>query len=228
MTPDYQLLRSARRKTLAIQVRDGQVVVRAPISATRAAIEGFVQSKADWIGLHRQRQQREIEQLGVQVRQGGSVPWRGQMLELYWQRGEASGVRQTTDGFQVTLSSRVRRDECQVVTEQLQRWFQEQAEACLPARTQALAVRTGLQPSSTSIGSWRGRWGQCSRSGEVKLNWRLLQLAPALQDYVIVHELCHLRYMHHGPEFHELLQHHCPEHPRLNTEMRRFTPWLTW
>ncbi len=228
MTPNYQLLRSSRRKTMAIQVRDGQVVVRAPVRASRSVIEAFVRSRADWIRRHQQRQQDEIESLGVRLQQGGAVPWQGEMLGLSWRRGASSHVVQAEDRFLVTLSHRVRRAEADAVAEQLKRWYARQAEVRLTARAHQLSARTGLIPSEIGIGSWRARWGQCSSRGEVKLNWRLLHLSPVLQDYVILHELCHLRHMHHGAEFHALLQRCCPSHPRLHREMQRYTPWLKW
>ena len=233
VSSEYELLRSSRRKTLSIQVRDGQVVVRAPLRVSQAAIDAFVRSRSGWISKHRQRQQQELATLGVRIEQGGKVPWQGEMLGLHWQRGASSRVEPVGDhlqltGFQVTLSHRIRRTEADVVSDQLKGWFIQQAERRLKPRTLELAQITGLQPTAVEIGNWRGRWGQCSSRGEVKLNWRLLQLAPQLQDYVIVHELCHLKHMNHGPQFHALLQHHCAEHPHLHTETQRYTPWLKW
>ncbi|GAA0687100.1 SprT family zinc-dependent metalloprotease [Marinobacterium maritimum] len=228
MTPKYQLLRSARRKTLAIQVRDGQVVVRAPVRASSATIEAFIRSRAGWIREHQQRQLHAIDTLGIRLEQGGAVPWQGEMLRLDWQRGGASEVGQDCSRFLVTLSHRIRRVEVDAVRDQLKRWFMQQSEMRLKTRIHELAGETGLMPSAVAIGSWRGRWGQCSSKGEVGLNWRLLQLTPALQDYVILHELCHLRHMNHGREFHALLRWHCPAHPRLHAEMQRYTPWLKW
>lgn len=227
MSHAYRLVRS-RRKTLSVQVRDGEVVVRAPLRASQGAIDAFVQSRAQWIRRHQQNQQHQIRTLGVRLEQGGCLPWQGQMLGLSWQRGAVSGVELNTDHFHVTLSPRVRRDEPEAVADQLKRWFSQQAAIQLLPRSRQLAEHTGLVPRQVDIGSWRGRWGQCSSRGEVKLNWRLLQLSPELQDYVILHELCHLRHMHHGPEFHALLRHHCDQHPRLHREMQQFTPWLKW
>ncbi len=228
MTPSYQLLRSARRKTLAIQVRDGEVLVRAPVRASRAAIEAFVRSRADWIRQHQQRQRHEIDTLGVRLEQEGGVPWQGEMQRLSWQRGALSQVELASGHLLVTLSHRIRRAEVDAVRDQLKRWYLQQSETRLKTRTQELARHTGLMPSAVGIGSWRGRWGQCSSQGVVSLNWRLLQLTPELQDYVILHELCHLRHMNHGRDFHALLRRHCPAHPRLHADMRRYAPWLKW
>ncbi len=228
MIPSYQLLRSARRKTLAIQVRDGEVRVRAPVRASQASIEAFVRSRADWIRRHQQRQRHEINTLGVRLAQGGMLPWQGEMQSLNWQRGAVSRVEHEPGQFLVTLSHRIRRAEVDAVADQLKRWYLQQGEVLLGSRARVLAEHTGLLPEVVAIGSWRGRWGQCSSRGEVSLNWRLLQLPPELQDYVILHELCHLRHMNHGRQFHALLQRHCAAHPRLHAEIQRYTSWLKW
>lgn len=228
MSLDYRLVRSARRRTLSIQVRDGEVIVRAPSGASQRAIDRFLQHKRDWIEQHRHQQQRDLDQLGVRLQPGGCVPWQGQMLTLDWQRGTTSAVELHGQRLQLTLSARIRRDEIDAVRRHLQHWYRAQAECQLPQRTWQLAEQTGLRPARVGIGSWRSRWGQCSQAGEVLLNWRLLQLRPALQDYVILHELCHLRHLDHGPGFQRLLAQHCAAHPQWRREMRRYSHWLRW
>lgn len=228
MSINYQLLRSRRRNTLAIQVREGQVIVRAPIRVSQSSIDAFVRSRQAWIRQHLQRQQQAMDELGVRIEQGGCIPWQGQMLSLTWHRGHPGTVVLMDDEVHVQLSPRVRREEAEAVASSLKDWFRQQAQGRLTVRARELAALTGLVPASVDIGSWRARWGQCSSLGEVKLNWRLLQLRPVLQDYVILHELCHLRHMHHGAEFQRLLTRHCTEHIRLRSEMARYTPWLNW
>ncbi|MBV0932252.1 M48 family metallopeptidase [Marinobacterium weihaiense] len=228
MSQAYRLLRSARRKTLAIQVREGEVIVRAPQRARRADIESFVHSRRDWILHHQACQQQAIQAIGVRIEQSGVIPWQGQLLPLFWQRDGTSQVLLQPARVDVHLSRRVRRPEPEAVADVLKRWFRDQARVRLLPRAEILAASTGLKPAQVEIGHWTGRWGQCSNRGEVKLNWRLLQLSPELQDYVILHELCHLKYMHHGPAFQRLLQRHCSDHPRLKREMAQYTLWLNW
>jgi predicted metal-dependent hydrolase len=178
--------------------------------------------------LHLQRQQHRLEQYEVRICQQGRVSVAGRWHQLSWHRGTNSGVQQWPDRLTLSLSPRIRRDEQTAVRDLLQRWFRNQASERLVVRCRQLAEATGLHPAEISIGSWRARWGQCSSRGEVGLNWRLLQLEPALQDYVILHELCHLQQMNHGPRFHALLLTHCPAHPRYRAELARYGSWLNW
>lgn len=228
MRQDYRLIRSGRRRTLAIRIRDAQVEVRAPQNLSRAEIDRFVSSRREWIQRHLERQQAEIERCQVYLCQGGRVPLEGRWQHLSWQRAARSRVQLLPEGLRLTLSTRIRRDEADAVRDLLQQWFRTEAEVRLIPRCAQLAEATGLRPERISIGHWRARWGQCSSQGEVGLNWRLLQLTPELQDHVILHELCHLREMNHGPRFHRLLSRHCPDHNRLRAELAQYSAWLNW
>jgi len=228
MTLTYELIRSRRRKTLGIRIRDAQVEVRAPHGVSQSAIDRFVHSRGQWIEHHLSRQQQQVDQYQVHISQGGRVPLNGDWLQLDWERSARSQICRLPDRLQLYLSARIRREESAAVRDLLQQWFTAESEALLIPRCHELAAETGLIPSDIQIGSWRARWGQCSSNGAVGLNWRLLQLPPSLQDYVILHELCHLQHMNHGPAFHALLSRLRPAHIRLRAELAQYTVWLNW
>ena len=81
----------------------------------------------------------------------------------------------------------------------------------LPARLAELAGRYGFQPSQIRIKHNRSNWGSCSARGNINLNLNLVRVAPHLRDYVLLHELCHLRHANHGPAFHRLLESLCED-----------------
>ena len=83
----------------------------------------------------------------------------------------------------------------------LERWYRREATAHFAGRVEHYAPRLGVRPSKVTIRGQRSRWGSCSTRGTVSLNWRLMMVPSALADYVVVHELCHLRHMNHSPQF---------------------------
>ena len=97
-----------------------------------------------------------------------------------------------------------------------------QAKEELPPRLAELAALHGFSYNRVSIKNNISNWGSCSVRGNINLNLRLVTLPPALRDYVILHELCHLRHMNHGPQFHALLEQLCPGHRALARELKGY------
>ena len=95
------------------------------------------------------------------------------------------------------------------------------AKAFLPGRVRELAAAAGIPFSGqVRIKHNVSNWGSCSVKGNINLNLNLMRLPEELRDYVIIHELCHLRHMNHGPEFHALLESLCPDHLALRRALR--------
>ena len=94
--------------------------------------------------------------------------------------------------------------------EAIERELRNRAKRELPGRLLELAARHALTVTRVSVRNQRWRWGSCSRSGHICLNWRLVQMPDAVRDYVMIHELMHLRRMDHSPRFWKLVEAACP------------------
>lgn len=95
-----------------------------------------------------------------------------------------------------------------------------QAKSELPPRLAQLAALHGFVYKKVFIKNNISNWGSCSSLGNINLNLRLVTLPQELQDYVMLHELCHLKYLNHGPQFHALLESVCPGHRELARSLR--------
>ena len=102
----------------------------------------------------------------------------------------------------------------------VKREWRERAERELPARLLELADRHGLRVHRVSVRNQRWRWGSCSRNGHICLNWRLAQMPPPIRDYVMIHELMHLKQMDHSPRFWKLVARACPEYEAARQWLR--------
>ena len=100
------------------------------------------------------------------------------------------------------------------------------AKETLPSRLKELADLHGFTYNRVFIKNNVSNWGSCSAKGNINLNLRLVTLPEELRDYVILHELCHLKYLNHGKEFHALLEQVCPGHKELAKQLKayRITP----
>ena len=96
------------------------------------------------------------------------------------------------------------------------------AKEYLPGRLRELAAANGFTVNQIRIKHNVSNWGSCSVKGNINLNLNLMRLPAELQDYVMLHELCHLRYLNHGTEFHTLLESLCPNHKALRKQLKEY------
>jgi predicted metal-dependent hydrolase len=102
----------------------------------------------------------------------------------------------------------------------------EQARAELPGRLRELADQFGIPVARVSIRNQRTRWGSCGRDGHITLNWRLVLMPPEVRDYVLIHELMHVRRLDHSPAFWKLVAAACPGYREARQWLRLHGPAL--
>jgi predicted metal-dependent hydrolase len=107
------------------------------------------------------------------------------------------------------------------VSPEVERELRERAKRDLPVRLLELAAAHGLHVSRVSVRNQQWRWGSCSRGGHICLNWRLVDMPHAVCDYVMIHELMHLRRMDHSPRFWALVAAACPDYQAARAWLRR-------
>jgi predicted metal-dependent hydrolase len=198
------LVRSARAENYRLTLRrDGVAVLTIPARGSEREARRFLESQRDWLERARERQQRRPKSAEVWV-PGTHVLWRGELTEIRIAlAGERPAVCLAADVFRV---SRLDRD----VRATLEAHFVRRAKVELPARTWELAAITGVAVRQVSVRNQRSRWGSCSAGGVISLNWRLIQTPEFVRDYIIHHELMHLREMNHSDRFWARVEEVCP------------------
>jgi len=210
-TPPYRLVRSARRKTAAIKVDYNGVEVRVPAHADAEWVRRWVQSKAQWIALQQGKLERQHQQYAIHICQGAALPLGDRVLRLSWMAGPRNQVELCADQIRVYLSVRGKGEEIDRVTALLQQWLKQEALRRFEPRLKFWSQRMGLAYSGFSVKGYRRRWGSCDNRGRISLNWRLVLVPESLLDYVIIHELSHLRHFNHSAAFWALVESYCPQ-----------------
>lgn len=100
--------------------------------------------------------------------------------------------------------------------------LRRQAKEYLPGRLNYLANLFGFQYNTLRIKHNSSNWGSCSSKGNINLNLNLMRVPQDLQDYVMLHELCHLKYLNHSPQFHALLESVCPGHREKQRRLKEY------
>jgi len=216
----YTIERS-RRRTMAIIIRrDGQVDVKVPLRTSDTDVNSFISSKQNWILKHLGRIESMFSQQKKSYTDG----------EVHYFLGN----RVTLNIIEAT-KNRVYIDGAVIIIEHKGVWVPENGEKILNTLYKKLASQVfterlelllekfssyKFKPSGLKVRTTISRWGSCSAKGSITLSTNLMKKRVELIDYVILHELCHLRHRNHGPNFYKLLEEVCPDYKVLRKELK--------
>lgn len=156
----------------------------------------------------------------VRVREDGSVRV---TIPRWGSKREARAFAEGQGAWIAAQQERAARDRVRSgpsIPSDVVRRLRQRAVGELPPRLLQLAVAHGLAVRRVSVRNQKWRWGSCSRNGHICLNWRLVQMPPWVRDYVLIHELMHLRRLDHSRKFWALVAEACPDHREARAWLR--------
>ena len=211
---DYTLVRRRGRRGVGLKVDSSGLTVSAPLTVPVARVEKMVLESESWV-LGKLEVWR-TRQVPVQRWEDGvALPYLGGFLTL--RLGEAKRAAAEVAGAELLV--RVpSRDEL-AVRRAVVAWYRRTALAHLAQRAFFFSRLAVLAPPRVMLSSANSRWGSCNSRREVRLAWRLVKARPALVDYVVCHELAHLRHMNHSREFWAEVGRLCPDYRMLREEL---------
>jgi predicted metal-dependent hydrolase len=197
-----EFVRTPRARRYILRIRpDGSLRVTVPRWGSKREARDFVARQERWIARERDR---VLQEHGCRDWHDGSEIWlRGERARIFTKKSPA-GLTITYADRRIVVPGDA--DIRTVVEADLRRL----ARAELEPRLRELAALHDLQPGRVSIRNQRSRWGSCARAGNIALNFRLVQMPPEIRDYVLVHELMHLRQQNHSSRFWRLVEQACP------------------
>jgi predicted metal-dependent hydrolase len=206
----YRIRRSDRARRVRVSVDGaGEIEVVLPRRAPERHAAEAVRQLAPWI----ERRRRAVARANAEIaRAPGTVPYLGQTLRLVPERGRTR-VHRRGDVLLVPPGD---------PGEALERWYRRRAREEIAPRLDAAIARAGTRYTGLTIRSQRTRWASCSSKGAMSFNWRLLLAPPAVLDYVVEHEVCHLEVMDHSPRFWRLLAARVPDWRAHSAWLKRY------
>lgn len=235
VTITYRLQRS-RRRSIGLTVTDDGLRVNAPAWVGLRQIDQAVVEKFDWVQRKLQALQVRQQNLAIAAtnwRSGGTLPYLGCRITLrcgtaptdtnaspVWFEGDPNQP-ETDQTLWLDLPEDV---DCARVRDLAQTWLQKRAKSWFGTRLSHFETNTGLAPSGWKLSSANTRWGACNSDKRIMLNWRLIHFKPSVIDYVIAHELAHLKEMNHSQAFWNTLQHIYPDYLEGHKALRGVSP----
>lgn len=198
-------LRRSRRRSIGFTIDASGLAVSAPTWVGTAEIDRALQHRAAWIVQKLdewQARARERDARRATLRDAGTVPWLGEPLPVEVvpvAAGRRLPLPVLEDGRLRLPLHEGASDEAREA--RIEDWLRARARERFAQSLADFRERFGVAPRRWAISAARSRWGSCTADGTIRLNWRLVRLPPALLDYVVAHELAHLKELNHSPRF---------------------------
>ena len=211
----FKLFRVPRRRNVHVLVNDeGGLEVRAPWRFSLEEARAAIQEHRNWV-LEALQQTRSRLRLRPQLVSGSRLPLLDESLRLQVQvhaqlslfdsgnksSSRLGSVQREASGLHVQVYAAQQ----SAVRHLLEQWYRKQAAVIFPQAMQPIAEQLDVSYTQITVRAQRTRWGSCSSTGSINLNWRLMLLPSTLMEYVLAHELAHLREMNHSPAFWDLV-----------------------
>lgn len=218
---EYRLQRSKRR-SIGFLIDDDGLRITAPRWVTIAEIENAIHDKQRWIlSKLSERRERSARRLQPQMQwgDGATLPYLGGDITLRIIAAQAIGIAFDSATRELIVSLPPDATE-QQLKDRVQGWLQLEAKRVFGERLPIYAEKLGVSYRSFALSSATTQWGSCTADGKIRLNWRLIHFALPLIDYVVAHELSHLREMNHSPRFWATVQSVFPEFEAAKRTLR--------
>lgn len=247
----YTIRRSARRRTVGITIDPQGVRVAAPKRMPLEQVVALVNTKARWIA---EKYAEFKSRLGPRKRfvSGEEFLYLGRRISLQVQaepvargsrRGRGLDLVLQPELFDFDFSTKTRPQAAvalkgnvllvqaqasEEVREMLEHWYRSRAEEIITRRVQHYALQLGWPMPKVLIRNQKKRWGSCNAKGELRFNWRLVMLPLRVLDYVVVHEMAHLKVLNHSPRFWALVERIMPDYKARHQALYELGLGLYW
>ena len=213
--PEHIVRISDRARRVHVRVGPRGVELVVPRRASLRRAQEFLLAQADWVSRQLDRQRRAAAQREATQLPAGMLCWRGTVAPLEVREDASLRFCARVSLVEGRPLVSVPPGRCELAGRALELWMREHARAVIEERVRAIAPALEVRPARIQLRDTRSRWGSCSGRGTLSFSWRLVMAPPEVLDYVVVHELAHLREHNHGPRFWALVARHdpaCREH----------------
>jgi predicted metal-dependent hydrolase len=211
---EYKLIRQPRRRSLSISVSDtGEIIVKTSKTLPKKEIEAFLRKKENWIRktLHFYKTTKTAY-IPKKFVSGEKFLFLGKEYPFQLsEKKQSRGMKFNDDIFSIHVPLRISEPK-EYIKDKLIGWYQNTAYKTILKRISFYETVLGASITDLRIRKLNRTWANCSRSGIVSFNWRLILAPLPILDYVVVHELCHLIHLNHSPKFWKLVEAFVPDY----------------
>lgn len=217
----YQLERRQRR-TVGLKITQTGLVIHAPKRISQSQLESIIAQKADWI-------RRKLESViankipEIQWQHGEQLLFLGNPITLTVEHNPRSKAVEYEPGV---LQLGMPNHDPSLIARKVIQWYKKEAMTDFTRRLEIFSSKLGVSFSSLALSNAASRWGTCNSKKEIRLNWRLLQAPPHIINYVVCHELAHIKEMNHSAKFWTIVGSIFPDYRTAEKELKALSPKL--
>ncbi len=212
---DYRLVRRRGRRGVGLKIDGSGMTVAASLTTSVGSIEDMIGKNSRWVLKKLDEwSHRRIEPQRWET--GATVHFMGEPLVLMIDEG---ATRVSVEHMMGHIFVRLAKAQPAAIERATVTWYKRQALPHVAQRAFFFSRLHGITPPRVFLSSANSRWGSCNSRREVRFSWRLIKARPALIDYVVCHELAHLRHMDHSPGFWQEVERMCPDYRELKAEL---------
>ena len=222
--PTINKIIRTKRKTIALIIEaNGDVIIRAPKRASKREINALVKKHAKWIKKRQaEARKRQDDFPPHQFAEGEKFFFLGKSYALQYTGAKKSTLRLWGEKLQLAKSVQGKAEFL------IEKWYKKEARQIFTERAEFYAQKYGFDYAKIKLSSAKRRWGSCSSIGNINLTWRLVMAPLDIIDYVIVHELCHLREQNHSKKFWAQVAAILPDYKERRKWLKENSARLTW
>jgi predicted metal-dependent hydrolase len=203
-----EIIKTRRKKTASIKIEDGVAKVVVPEDLSDERIAAIIRQKDTWIREKLFQLSQITPNKTKEYVSGEAFSYLGKNYKLRINEGKEE-VKLLGSYFNIHTPNTLDQDK---IRQQLVVWFSEHAKDKLRERSIRYSKILNVTPQDIAVEDFKSRWGSCRPSGEIVYNWRVIQAPSGIIDYIVVHELCHLKHPNHSALFWSMLTKYIPEY----------------
>jgi predicted metal-dependent hydrolase len=213
----YTLKRSGKRRSIGLRIDDRGLTVSVPLRASEKWLHSVLQDKARWVV--EKLDGWQTHKLAVPIWQNGeTIDYLGDLLVLRVVQSLFAAPPARQGGELLVFVAN--EGDAKKIERAVTLWYQQEALQLFEQRVAHYAPLLNVVPHAVKLSGAKTQWGSCTAQGSVRLNVQLIKLPPRLIDYVVVHELAHLREMNHSAAFWRVVESVCPNYASLRNELK--------
>jgi len=217
----YYTLDIGKRKNLYIQIKNSEIVVKAPKHVSQQRIEKFLKEKEKWILKVLEKQKNMEKIVSKEYINGEEFYYLGEKYKLdirYDKKNDK--IAKIEDDYIVVKIKENQEEEKKIIEKIVENFYFQMAEIEISESMERLTKVMGIIPESFRVKRLKRVWGNCSSKKSISLNYNLIKYSKKAMDYVVIHELSHLKYMNHSKSFWSMVEKYMPDYKLAEKELK--------